>query len=98
MKSRFLIAWLALALGLLTAVGCTGPKVITDFDSSVEFSAFRTFAFSGMTDRGYESGESDNSSLRGRIKEMAASSSPERGSGKSAWKTVPTCWYTFSLA
>jgi hypothetical protein len=68
MNSRFLISWLA--LGLLAAVGCTGPKVITDFDPSVEFSAFRTFAFSGMTDRGYESGESDNSPLRGRIKEM----------------------------
>jgi len=68
MNIRFLISWLA--LGLLAAAGCTGPKVITDFDPSVEFSAFRTFAFSGMTDRGYESGESDNSPLRGRIKEM----------------------------
>ena len=68
MNIRFLIVWLA--LGLLAAVGCTGPKVITDFDPSAEFSAFRTFAFSGMTDRGYESGESDNSPLRRRIIEM----------------------------
>jgi len=68
MNIRFLIAWLA--LGLLAAVGCMGPKVITDFDPSAEFSAFRTFAFSGMTDRGYESGESDNSPLRRRIIEM----------------------------
>jgi hypothetical protein len=44
--------------------------VHTDFDPSAEFSAFRTFAFSGMTDRGNEIGVSDNSPLRGRIKEM----------------------------
>ena len=47
---RFLIA--CLALGLLAAGGCApGPKVHTDFDPSAEFSAFRTYAFSGMTDR-----------------------------------------------
>jgi hypothetical protein len=66
---RFLIA--CLALGLLAAGGCApGPKVHTDFDPSAEFSAFRTFAFSGITDRGKEIGASDNSPLRGRIKEM----------------------------
>ena len=69
MNIRFLIA--GLALGLLAAGGCAaGPKVVTDSDPSAEFSAFRTFAFSGMTDRGYEVGASDNSPLRGRIKEM----------------------------
>ena len=69
MNIRFLIAWLALVL--LAAGGCAeGPKVITDFDPSAVFSAFRTFAFSGMTDRGYEVGVSDNSPLRGRIKDM----------------------------
>jgi len=59
MNIRFLIAWLA--LGLLAAGGCAGPKVITDFDPPVEFSAFHTFAFSGITDRGSEIGASDNS-------------------------------------
>jgi len=59
-----------LALGLLAAGGCAGPKVITDFDPSVEFSAFRTFAFSGLMDRGREIGVSDNSPLRRRIIEM----------------------------
>jgi hypothetical protein len=44
--------------------------VVTDFDSSAEFSEFRTFAFSGISDRGKEVGPSDNSPLRGRIKEM----------------------------
>lgn len=69
MNIRFLIA--CLALGLLAAGGCApGPKVHTDFDPSAEFSAFRTYAFSGMTDRGEEIGPSNNSPLRGRIKEM----------------------------
>ena len=69
MNIRLLIA--GLALGLLAAGGCAaGPKVITDFDPSAEFSAFHTFAFSGITDRGREIGVSDNSPLRGRIKEM----------------------------
>ena len=69
MNIRFLIA--GLALGLLAAGGCAaGPNVITDFDPSVEFSAFRTFAFSGLTDRGREIGVSDNSPLRRRIIEM----------------------------
>ena len=45
MNIRFLIVWLA--LGLLTAGGCAGPNVLTDFDPSAEFSAFRTFAFAG---------------------------------------------------
>lgn len=69
MNIRFLIAWLALVL--LAAGGCAeGPKVVTDRDPSVDFSTFRTFAFSGITDRGYETGPSDHSPLRGRIKEM----------------------------
>lgn len=69
MNLRFLIAWLA--LWLMAAGGCAeGPKVLTDSDPSAQFSAFRTFALSGMTDRGYEVGPSDHSPLRGRIKEM----------------------------
>jgi hypothetical protein len=69
MNIRFLIMWLA--LGMLAAGGCAeGPKVLTDFDPSAEFSAFRTFAFSGITDRGYEVVVLDTSPLRRRIKEM----------------------------
>ena len=69
MNFRFLI--LSLMLGLLTAGGCAaGPKVVADFDPSVKFSAFHTFAFSGITDRGREIGPSDHSPLRGRIKQM----------------------------
>jgi len=72
MHIRFLIPWLA--LGLLAAGGCSRAyeiKVLTDFNRSAEFSAFHTFAFSGMTDRGREIGASDNNSpLRMRVKEM----------------------------
>jgi hypothetical protein len=69
---RFLIA--SLALGLLAVGGCSKAneiKVGTDFNRSLEFSSFHTFAHSGMTDRGIEIGASDNKSpLRNRIKEM----------------------------
>jgi hypothetical protein len=67
MNIRFLIA--SLALGLLAVGGCTGPKVITDFDPSAEFSEFRTFAFTGLTDRD-QGGALDNSLMRKRIEEI----------------------------
>lgn len=67
MNIRFLIAWLA--LGLVAAGGCAGPKVLTDFDPSAGFSAFRTFAFAGLTDRD-QGGVLDNSLVRKRIEEM----------------------------
>lgn len=72
MHIRFLILWLA--LGLLAAGGCSKAyeiKVLTDSNPSAEFSAFHTFAHSGMTDRGREIAASDNKSpLRMRVKEM----------------------------
>ncbi len=70
MHIRGLIAWLA--LGLFAAGGCasTGPAVVTDFDPSTDFSAFRSFAFSGISDRGREVGPSDTSPVRNRVKEM----------------------------
>ena len=71
MHIRFLMAWVA--LGVLAVGGCAGPydiKVHTDFSPSAEFSAFHTFAFSGMTDRGQKIGASDNSPLRMRVKAM----------------------------
>ena len=67
MNIRLLIA--CLALGLFAAGGCAGPKVITDFDPSAEFSTFRTFAFTGVTDRD-QGGVLDNSLLRKRIEEI----------------------------
>jgi uncharacterized protein DUF4136 len=70
MTIRCAIAWLA--LGLFAAGGCAskGPTVVTDFDPSVKFSAFHTFAFSGISDREREVGASDTSPLRNRVKEM----------------------------
>ncbi len=69
----YIRGWLVLmALGLLVAGGCasSGPTVVTDFDPSTKFSTFRTFAFSGISDRGREVGPTDTSPLRNRIKEM----------------------------
>ena len=71
MNIRFLIAWVA--LGLLAVGGCAGPydiTVLTDFNQSAEFSAFHTFAFSGMTDRGQKIAASDTSPLRMRVRTM----------------------------
>jgi hypothetical protein len=73
MNIRFLIPWVAL-LGLIAAGGCSKAyetTVATNSYASADFSAFHTFAFSGMTDRGLEIPASDNKSpLRARIKEM----------------------------
>jgi len=77
---RLLILWLA--LGMLAAGGCSKLvamyedkryeiKVRTNFDESVDFSSFHTFAHSGMTDRGRRIAATDNNSpLRMRIKEI----------------------------
>ncbi|BCA53920.1 hypothetical protein W02_10600 [Nitrospira sp. KM1] len=80
MNIRLLILWLA--LGLLAAGGCSKVKAMyedkryeikvhTDFDPSVDFSSFHTFAHSGMTDRGRQIAATDNKSpLRMRVKEI----------------------------
>src|SRR5215510_13208574 len=67
MHLRFLILWLTLTL--LTAGGCVGPDVRIDFDSSAEFSAFRTFAFTGLGDRD-QGGVFNNSLSQDQIEEM----------------------------
>ncbi|SLM46562.1 protein of unknown function [Nitrospira japonica] len=80
MNIRFLILWLA--LGLLTAGGCSKVKAWyedtryevharTNFEPSADFSSFHTFAHSGMTDRGRKIAATDNNSpLRARVKEI----------------------------
>jgi len=80
MNIRFLVLWLALAL--FAAGGCAKvkawyddkryeTKVRTNFDESVDFSSFHTFAHSGMTDRGRKIEPTDNHSpLRTRVKEF----------------------------
>ena len=55
MNVRFLI--LCLAVGLLAAGGCSKAyetTVVTNSYGSPDFSAFHTFAHSGMRDRGLE--------------------------------------------
>ena len=69
MNVLYAIGWLA--LWLFAAGGCAvGPNVVTGSDPTTDFSSFRTFAFSGIMDRGHEVAASDRSPLRGRIKEM----------------------------
>ena len=78
MNIRFLLVWLVLGLGLLAA-GCAGPsKVLTDFDPSADFPAFRTFAFTGLTDKD-QGGVLDNSLLRKRIEEMVGQQLTAKG-------------------
>mgnify|MGYP003579041455 CR=1 FL=1 len=80
MNIRFLVLWLALVL--LAAGGCAKVKemyedrryeikVRTNFDDSIDFSLFHTFAHSGMTDRGRKIAATDTTSpLRMRMKEI----------------------------
>lgn len=76
MNTKFLFAWLVLGV---FAAGCAGPsKVLTDSDPSVEFSAFRTFAFTGLTDRD-QGGVLDNSLLRKRIEAMVGQQLTAKG-------------------
>ena len=63
--------------------------MLTDSDPSVQFSAFRTFAISGMTDRGYEVGPSDHSPLRGRIKEMVDEQLADKGLRQVSMEDLP---------
>lgn len=76
MNIRVLVGWLALAL--LAAGGCTGPEVRTDFDSSVDFSAFHTFAFTGLTDRD-QGGVLDNALVRKRIEDIVGQELTAKG-------------------
>ena len=89
MNIRFLIA--GLALWLFSAGGCagSGPKVVTEYDSSVDLSVLRTFAFSGITDRGHKVEASDTSPLRQRIKEMVREQLSTKGIRQVAMEERP---------
>ena len=54
----FVVAW-----------GCAGPTVRTDFDPAADFSAFKTYAFAGLTDLNHH-GVMNNSLLRKRLEQM----------------------------
>jgi ABC-type glycerol-3-phosphate transport system substrate-binding protein len=55
MNKRFKRA-LALAAGLVLLAGCAavGPEITTDYDSSADFSQYRTFQFMSRDERGVE--------------------------------------------
>ena len=58
--------------------GCTGPNVKTDFDASEDFTKFRTFAFSGLTDLN-KGGVLDNSLTRTRIESIVGRELNKKG-------------------
>src|SRR5215472_2891465 len=76
MHLRVLIMWLTLTV--LTAEGCGGPDVRTDFDSSADFSAYRTFAFMGLKDRD-QSGVLDHLLSWTRLEEMVRQQMTAKG-------------------
>ncbi len=63
--------WLSgvMAMFVACAVGCTSIDVKTDFDQTVDFSRFKTFAFTGITDLN-QGGVLDNSLVRNRLETM----------------------------
>ncbi len=63
---------------LLAAVACTGPKVQTTSDPSADFTAFHTFAFTGMTDTD-QGGLLNNSILRKKIERVVAEQMTAKG-------------------
>ena len=65
---RFLFS---LAIVGLYCYGCTGPDVKTDFDPAADFTKFKTFAFTGLTDMN-RGGVFDNSLTRTRIESTVA--------------------------
>jgi hypothetical protein len=54
--SSIFLRGLALAAGLAMLAGCAapGPDISTDYDSSADFSQYRTFAFMSRDERGVE--------------------------------------------
>ncbi len=54
---------------IILAWGCSGMTVRTDFDPTADFTTFRTYAFSGLTDLN-QGGVLDNSLVRKRLEQM----------------------------
>ncbi|HJT19864.1 MAG TPA: DUF4136 domain-containing protein [Nitrospira sp.] len=67
----------AVILGFLVG-GCTNIEVRTDFDRTVDFSRFKTFAFTGFTDINQE-GILDNSLTRKRLETLIAGELTKKG-------------------
>lgn len=72
--------WLkgVVAMFVACAAGCTSMDVKTDFDPAVDFSRYKTFAFTGMTELD-QSGVLDNSLMRDRLERMIDRELREKG-------------------
>jgi len=75
-----MLGWLSgvVAMLLVFAAGCVSPDVKTDFDPTVDFSRFKTFAFSGLTDLD-QRGMLDNSLMRQRLENMIGRELQQKG-------------------
>jgi hypothetical protein len=60
------------------SLGCTGIDVKTDYDKSVDFNKFHTFAFAGMTDL-TQAGVLSNSLIRKRIESAIGQELTKKG-------------------
>lgn len=65
-------------ISLIGFLGCMGPTVRTDFDPSADFTTFKTYAFSGLTDVN-QGGVLDNSLLRKRLEQMVREQLSSKG-------------------
>jgi hypothetical protein len=63
---------------IILAWGCAGMTVRTDFDPTAEFTAFQTYAFSGLTDLN-QGGVLDNSLVRKRLEQMVGEQLSSKG-------------------
>ena len=63
---------------LACAVGCTSIDVKTDFDPTVDFSRFKTFAFAGFTDLN-QSGVLNNTLTRRRLETVISGELVKKG-------------------
>ncbi len=72
--------WLngVVAMLVACAAGCTSVDVKTDFDPTVDFSRFKTFAFTGMTDLN-QTGVLDNSLMHRRLERMIGTELRQKG-------------------
>jgi hypothetical protein len=75
-----MLGWLSgvVAMLLVFAAGCVSPDVKTDFDPTVDFSRFKTFAFTGLTDLD-QRGMLDNSLMRQRLENMIGRELQQKG-------------------
>ncbi|MBX3301000.1 MAG: DUF4136 domain-containing protein [Nitrospira sp.] len=72
--------WLSGVVAIIVAcvVGCTSIDVKTDFDQTIDFSRFKTFAFTGITDLN-QGGVLDNSLVRHRLETMIGRELQQKG-------------------